>query len=256
MGKADYSSELQSLAGAEEWERYLRTHSGLPGPRGNLELAHAFAKVAPAEMAWRFAAIDNAAAPTNTTGEFVAFCGVLALGPQAARGDETAADVLRARAGDARWRVREAAATALQLWGDADIVAMVAQAQRWARGNRLEQRAAVAAVAEPRLLKQAEVAAAALALVDEVTATIAGAPDARREPFRVLRQALGYAWSVVIVASPAAGKSRFEPLVRVADAHIGWIVHENLKKARLGRMDAAWVAKMRCVLSEAQESHA
>jgi hypothetical protein len=41
MSRADeYRRELARLA---DWEPYLQEHSGLPGPRGNLELAQAVA---------------------------------------------------------------------------------------------------------------------------------------------------------------------------------------------------------------------
>lgn len=241
MGKlANYRSDLEALHDEDAWEAYLRTHSELPGPRGNLELAFAFAEVAPAEMRWRFSELDAIHAPTNTPGEFVAFCGVLGLGAIAAHGGTDAVDALRTHASDARWRVREAAATALQLWADVGPTAMIAAVGAWALGNRYEQRAAVAAVAEPRLLKEPAIGQAALTLVDRVTATIVAATDARTEPFRVLRQALGYAWSVVIVGAPLEGKARFAAWAQHADPNIRWVVRENLKKARLERLDPAW----------------
>ncbi len=58
---------------------------------------------------------------------------------------------------------------------------------------------------------------------------------------RVLRQALGYAWSVAIVYAPAAKRVVFERWLDVDDPDVRWIVSENLKKARLTRLDAAWV---------------
>ena len=243
-----YRAELEQLRGIGAWDAYLRAHSGLPGPRGNLELAHAFAAVAPAEIAWACAVVDAESAPTNTPGEFVAFCGVLALGPLAARGDSAAAPALRRAASDERWRVREAVATALQLWADTDATAVLALAQVWSAGTRYEQRAAVAGVAEPRFLKSPDAAAGALALVDSVTGTIVGAADARTAPFRVLRQALGYAWSVIVVGKPVEGRVLFAAWAQHDDAHIRWIVRENLKKARLQKMDAAWVAAMRALV--------
>lgn len=90
---------------------------------------------------------------------------------------------------------------------------------------------------ELRLLKPPATAVAALALVNEVTATVVAAPDARSEPLRVLRQALGFAWSVVIVSTPMEGKARCAVWARPADPDIRWIVRENLKKARLERLD-------------------
>lgn len=59
----------------------------------------------------------------------------------------------------------------------------------------------------------------------------------RREPgVRNLRQALGYCWSVTIVAGPQAGLAAFEPMRAIADPDICWIVRTNLTKARLRRL--------------------
>lgn len=79
--------------------RFLDQHSGLPGPRGNIELALAFADLAPA------AVIDDLA---RSDDEYRAFCGTVALGSRA----EDAEVLLRLHraASDQRWRVREAVA--------------------------------------------------------------------------------------------------------------------------------------------------
>ena len=60
---------------------------------------------------------------------------------------------------------------ALQRWGDADMAALLAEMADWAAGNPWEQRAAAAALCEPRLLKQPEHAAAVLRILDEITAS-------------------------------------------------------------------------------------
>ncbi len=56
-----------------------------------------------------------------------------------------------------------------------------------------------------------------------------------------LRKALGYGWSVVIVATPERGQRTFEALLALPGKHVQWIVRENLKKNRLLRLNAAWV---------------
>ena len=90
---------------------------------------------------------------------------------------------LHTLAADPRWRIREAVAMALQRWGDADMPALLAEMADWARGNPWDQRAAAAALCEPRLLKQSEHAAAVLRILDEITATIPAL--AGRRPARV-----------------------------------------------------------------------
>lgn len=240
MGRLDdYRRTLASLA---DWDDYLRRESGLPGPRGNLELAHAVADVGDAALFERYRALDASVAPANTSGEFLAFCGVLGLGRLAAEGDTGALDKLRGHAADPRWRVREAAATALQLYGDADMAGLVALMADWARGSRLEQRCAVAALCEPRLLRDEAIAARVLAILDGITATLVAAPDRRRDDYRVLRQTLGYGWSVTVAAAPAVGLPYLDRWLQSADPDAQWVMRENLKKKRLERAAPGWVA--------------
>lgn len=235
----DYRAALRGLA---EWEPYLREHSGLPGPRGNLELAHAVAREGSAAQFLRWSALTPDLAPENTPGCFVAFCGALGLGALLARGEGDRAALLarlRDLASDPRWRVREAVATGLQLWGDADMPGTVVEVSAWAEGGYFEQRAAAAALCEPRLLKDESAARATLAILDRITEGIAAAPPADRktEPFRALRQALGYCWSVAVAAAPEAGAPRFQAWLGHPDLDVRWIMRENLGKKRMAGLD-------------------
>ncbi len=63
-----------------------------------------------------------------------------------------------------------------------------------------------------------------------------GAPDRRAEAYRTLRQALGYCWSVAIAADPVDGLVAFGRWRNDADPDVGWIVRENLGKARLQKV--------------------
>ena len=67
-------------------------------------------------------------------------------------------------------------------------------------------------------------------------------PDRRAEEFKVLRKALAYGWSVAVVADPSAGKPLLEKWLGSNDRDVAWLARENMKKDRLRRMDAAWVA--------------
>src|SRR5512133_1916910 len=158
MSKIDtYRETLKSLT---DWNPYLLKESGLPGPRGNLELAHTVAQIGCREQFEAFLSIPLEQAPTNNPYEFVVFCGVLGLGKLAAEGDHTQIARLRAYASDPRWRIREGVATALQLVGDKDMPLVLREMAVWSDGNWLEKRAAAAALAEPRLLKDAAAARA------------------------------------------------------------------------------------------------
>lgn len=142
--------------------------------------------------------------------------------------------------------MREAVAIALQRYGDASVARLLDELEGWVAGSRLEQRAAVAAICEPRLLRDRAQTRRAIALVERVTASVAGAGD-DADGRRVLRQALGYGWSVLIAADPERGKPAFERLLASDNPDIRWIVRENLKKARLERADLAWTARIRDV---------
>ena len=229
---------------ATDREAFLRAASGLPGPRGNLELLQVAADDAAESDLRRWAAIGPAEAPTNTPGEFLVACGVVGLGRLVAQG-RLGFDELRPHARDERWRVREAVAMALQRMGAADMDRLLGAVSGWMHGDRLEQRAVVAGLAEPVLLGDPRHARAVLSALDEITATVPGAADRGEEPFRVLRQALGYAWSVAIAALPEEGTALLDHWCGSADPGVRWIVRENLRKARLARAAPAWTARHR-----------
>lgn len=234
---AEHRAVLRDLP-PDEWDAYLAANSGLPGPRGNLELLQAVADEADPDRIRRYAASAD---------EYEAACGAVGLGRLLAAGDDRVLAELAVLAGDERWRVREGAAMALQRLGDADLPALLAVAGTWADGDPLLQRAAIAGVCEPRFLAAPEVAAAVLDLMERVTASLVSlAPDERRRrDVRVLRQALGYCWSVAVAALPVDGFPRLERWAALDDPDVRWIMRENLKKARLARADADRTAQLR-----------
>jgi hypothetical protein len=241
MAMSKIDAYREKLRGLSDWEPYLLAESGLPGPRGNLELAAAFAAEAPSALIRRYAALLPEAAPTGTAREFLAFCGVLGLGRFLVEGDEKTAELLRRRAADPRWRVREAVAMALQTLGDADMPRLLTTAGAWTSGSFFEQRAAMAALCEPRLLRKKNDARAVLRILGRITTALHRSGQRDDEGFRVLRQALGYGWSVAAAALPEEGKRHMEAWLASDDADVQWILRENLKKNRLARIDAAWV---------------
>src|SRR6185369_10453579 len=107
----------ETLKNSDDWIPFLRKNSGLPGPRGNLELAHA---VAGAGSEKQFRQLLSFQAEENTPEVFLVFCGVMGLGKLAAN-EPKLFDQLREYASDQRWRIREAVATGLQLAGDQDM---------------------------------------------------------------------------------------------------------------------------------------
>jgi len=233
-----YRETLRTLT---EWDDFLMKESGLPGPRGNLELMQAVADEGTLDLFQHYLSFTPDRASTNSPEGFLAMCGVVGLGRLLAEGDLDQLAVLRACANDPRWRVREAVAMALQRWGDADMPALLRAMNEWVKGTLLERRAVAAAVCEPRLLKDPRHAKRVLKLLDTITTSIVRETDRRAEDFKTLRQALGYCWSVAVAAAPIDGKPAMEKWLVNPDADVAWIMRENLKKNRLQRMDAKWV---------------
>ena len=130
---------------------------------------------------------------------------------------------------------------ALQRLGDADMDQLLTAMQTWCAGSPLEQRAAAAGLCEPRLLRQPENARAVLHILDKITASLEQIADRRSEAFLALRKGLGYCWSVAVAALPGEGQALMEKWMLTPDKDVQWIMRENLKKARLTRVDATWV---------------
>ena len=232
--KDEYRHTLRDL---DDWAPFLRKESGLPGPRGNLELAHVVAEEGSKRQFEQWLSIK---AEENTPEVFLVFCGVVGLGKWAAR-DPGLFDRLRHYASDPRWRIREAVATGLQLTGDQNMDLLLREMKKWSRGNWYEKRAAAATLAEPRLLARSKHAKQVLRVLDTITTFMEKAEAAKDESFKVLRQAMGYCWSVAVAALPESGKPFIEKWLSSQNKDIIWIMKENLKKNRLVNIDARWV---------------
>jgi hypothetical protein len=239
----DYRARLHGVRGAARAD-FLRQESRLPGPRANLELLAAAVDVAAPEELRRWAALTPEEAPGNTPAEFLATVGAAGLGRLVVEGERDELATLKHLAADPRWRVREGVAMALQRIGSDDLMALVGVAREWARGNRFEQRAAVAGLAEPPLLRGAALDGP-LEVFDTITASVAGATDRKSEGFEVLAKALGYGWSVLVAADAERGKRRMERWLRSEDPVVRRIMRENLSKSRLERMDPEWTTGWR-----------
>ncbi len=210
-----------------ELSAWLVANSGLPGPRANLAVADEFAAAASVHDIRAFAASDD---------EYLALCGAIGLGELLACGDDTLAE-LHSLAADSRWRVREGVARSLQRLGDVSPERLRELVTLWSSDpDPLVQRAAVAAICEPRLLRDPVMAGAALQACLATTTALLARDDRRAEPVRVLRQALGYAWSVAIAAAPTPGLAAFGLLGSDPDPDVQWIVRENLRKTRLKKL--------------------
>lgn len=227
----------QALKQLDNWIPFLLEESGLPGPRGNLGLAHVVAQEGNKQQFEQFLLFE---ASENTPAVFLVFCGVIGLGKLAASVPGLFSR-LREYACDSRWRIREAVATGLQLAGDQDMDLLLQEMQKWSKGNWYEKRAAAAALAEPRLLKQPKYSKQVLQILDQITASMEKTTVVKDESFKILRQGMAYCWSVAVVALPEAGKPLMEKWLESQNSDIRWMIKENLKKNRLIKMDPDWV---------------
>jgi hypothetical protein len=243
----DYRNALSSL---REWDAFLLDESGLPGPRGNIELAQVVADLGTPKRFDRYLTWTPDRAPVGSREEFLAFCGTVGLGRLAADGDRSVLPRIRELASDPRWRVREAVAMALQRLGAVDMRALLTEMRAWAGGNDYERRAAAAALCEPVLLGRTKDVRAVLRILDRITAGLARSDDRRSEAFRALRKGLAYCWSVAVAAAPDAGRPSMERWMRSDDPDVRWVMRQNLAKKRLTRAGDAWVGKWTARLSK------
>ena len=174
----------------------------------------------------------------------------MGLGRLLAEGQTRRLKALRQSAADPRWRTREGVAMALQRWGDVDMGALIAAMQSWSEGNAFEQRAAAAAVCEPRLLRDPAQVKQVLDILHTIMTRLPPPADRKTEAFTALKKGLGYCWSVAVAALPRPGQKAMEAWFKSPDLDVRWIMKENLKKNRLVRMDATWVSRWQAQLAQ------
>jgi hypothetical protein len=149
----------------------------------------------------------------------------------------------------AQWRVREGVALAFQhLLSTVPHDTLHRLTKLALNGNYLQQRAVVAAIAEPPLLYNPDILEAAITLQRIVLDRLRNAPklDRKTEDVRTLRRTLGYTISVVTAALPEQGFALMRECASWNDIDITWILRENLKKKRLAKFpeDTEVLAKM------------
>ena len=231
-------------------EFFLREQSHLPGPRANLKLvddvSHLLAEVVSTReedvrRVIEYLTRDEKTLEVNTPGEFVALCGVVACGVCAAvyaawRHKMMAR--LSEFACNASWRVREGTAIAFQRLLEAAPEETSVCLRIWVgEGNCWQQRASIAAIAEPVLMNDAAMREVAFDIQQVIVRRFHAIPlsERKREDVRVLRQATGYTLSVITAALPEQGFALMRECASWDDADINWILRENLKKKRLAK---------------------
>jgi len=184
---------------------------------------------------------DEKTVVSNTPDEFVVLCGVVAFGACASVHAEWHTEVfemMKLFACSKSWRVREGVAMAFQR-----LLPVIPQEtiefliELATKGNCFQQRASIAAIAEPPLLQDQVMINAALGIqrvvlerLHDLSTTVR-----KREDVRALRQSLGYTLSVVTAATPERGFALMRDCAEWNDPDINWILRENLKKKRLAK---------------------
>jgi hypothetical protein len=249
MKKRDaYREKLKKL---KNWDSLIVTESGLPGPRGNIELAQAVADEGTAQLFELYASFGPKEAPENSPHVMLVVSGLVGFGRLVAEGKRRYLGPLRIHASDPRWRVREAVAMGLQRVGEKNMELLLEEMEKWSKGNFLEQRAAAAALCEPALLREPKHVKRVVSILDGITSRLLMIQDRKSADFKTLRMGLGYCWSVAVAAWPVQGKKTMEKWFSSPDRDILWIMKENLKKDRLRRMDAKWVSHWQARLESA-----
>ena len=231
-------------------EYYLLDQSRLPGTRANLELVNSLSNLLVAivpeqpEQVWmlvHYLVRDEKTVAKNTPDEFVVLCGVVAFGACGSVREEWHSEVfdtMKLFACNKSWRVREGVAIALQrMLPAAPQETIEFLIELATNGNCFQQRASIAAIAEPALLQDQVLIDAALMIQRIVLERFheLSIVDRKREDVRVLRQALGYTISVVTAATPEKGFALMRNCVKWNDPDINWVLRENLKKKRLAK---------------------
>ena len=236
--KEEYIALLQNTG---DWIPYLKANSNLPGPRGNLELAYAAAEAASIGQMEELLAAEGPEVLENSPEVFVVFCGIVAMGALCNLDDPEPFDRLKRYANDPRWRIREAVAMALQQIGKRNMRLLLNEMHAWLDGPYCMLRAVAAGLCEPVLLKDEQVTAAVLDILDQITIRYQDGPASDREGYEVLKKGLSYCWSVAAAANPTYGKRLIEKWISSGNAGVRKIMLENLKKNRLIKLDKDWV---------------
>jgi HEAT repeat protein len=148
---------------------------------------------------------------------------------------------LRELASDPRWRVREGVAMALQRIGRESMPMLLAEMKEWMHGDAFVQRAVVAGLCEPPILKNNAEVVQVLEILDGITSSLASSSERRSDGFRVLRQALGYGWSVAAAAAPENAAPYLQKWLQSEDKDVAWIMATNLAKSRMSSLRDALV---------------
>lgn len=233
MGKReDLIKELKPIIdNPEKLREFIVKNSNLPGPRGNLELAFAFAEIYDnLDVLLKWLEITEDQADANDPKSFPAFCAAVSLGRIYTKTkDKKLISILKKLASDGRWRMREAVAFGFQTIGENNFSDLKSIFSQWIKkSNNLEKRAILVSLAHPRFLNE-ENAKFCFEITDIVLREMDGEND-----FDVLKKGLKFTISVFAAANPELGFKFIKKWIGM-DKDIDRIMKENLKKNRINK---------------------
>ena len=214
---------------SDKLENFLIENSNLPGPRANLELLFAMAEVFKnVDVLKRWAEIDAAQADVNDPRSFLPLCSAVCLGRlYTAKKNEEFINILKKMARDDRWRMREAAAFAFQLIGEANFLELKKIFSEWiGKSDNREKRAILVSLAHPKMLDR-HTSVFCFEILDYILDNMK-----RDDDFEILNKGLNFALSVFTAAHPDFGFSFMEKRIGKEKA-IDEILKSNLKKNRI-----------------------
>jgi len=264
--RSEYFSQIEPLLlkqSSDEIEQLLLFNSNLPGPRGNLEFAYAFAdhffsndlNTYSWDLLQRFLKVELASDPHDSPAEFLPFCALVALGSFYITAEspmqEQIVSLLWEFANNSNWRLREAVAMSFQRIEEQDFGLILPLFNaRIKNASLLEMRAIIAALAHPPILKHEPNAIFCLEVSEIVLNKVVSLDVSLRktEEFRVLSKGLEYAVSVFVAPIPAQGFELLAKWAEVNDADIKKILKSNLSKSRLTKKYNEQVEEVLCLL--------
>ena len=247
----------------ESLKSYLLQNSNLPGKRGNIELAFSFGdfieEIYASEKSRCFQycldLISEYDENKNEYGneEFLPFCAIIALGRIAKNNTNKQDEILvllKGNAKDERWRIREAVAMALQDLLDVYPSKIIDELKKWiSEKNYLIHRAIVAGLAEPRFMKNEDIAKVSFEIHKHIIRIVEDEKDVKDKDFNVLVKGLCYTLSVIITGIQDDGFDYLEELANKKNPVVKKIVRENLKKNRLKLLNENKVSALQEKLS-------
>lgn len=244
-------------------ERYLQGRSGSPGPQAQHGLADTFAaqitqfdqQTVPWALLWNWAGITADVARSGSAREVLPVCAVQALAALYAGADcprqEAISSQVQAAAVDSRKRVREAAALGLQRLLLRDRALGMSMVRDWLpAASPSGMRAIIIALTHPALLSSEDAVREALEVADAILTRVRqmSARERGTGDFRILRQGLDYALSLLVAAQPEAGFAWLRRWAASNDPAITRILRANLGMARLHTVHGDEVQRLLAVL--------